>query len=60
MEKKKKKKKKKTSAQKYTRLEECPNQLFDDMQTTLQTEEDVKCIIYARQSGSQFHTSDNS
>ena len=50
-----------TSAHKYTRLEEFPDQLFDAEQTILKNEEEfVKFITYARQSGSKFHTSNNS
>jgi len=49
------------SKHKYTRLEEYPDQLFDAEQTLLKYEEEsVKCITYASQSGSKFHTSNNS
>jgi hypothetical protein len=50
-----------TSTHKYTRLEEYPDQLFDAEQTILKNEEEyAKCITYASQSGSKFHTSNNS
>jgi hypothetical protein len=46
---------------KYTRLEEYPDQLFDAEQMILKNEEEsVKCITYASQSESKFHTSNNS
>lgn len=49
----------KTSNHKYTRLEQCPDQLFDAEQTTLRTEEEsVKFTNNARRSSSKFHTSD--
>ena len=50
-----------TSTHKYTRIEEFPDQLFDAEQTILKNEEEsVKCITYASQTGSKFHTSNNS
>ena len=50
-----------SSTHKYTRIEEFPDQLFEAEQTTLKNEEEsVKFITYARQSGSKFHTSNNS
>jgi hypothetical protein len=49
-----------TSTHKYTRLEEYPDQLFDAEQMILKNEEEsVKCITYASQSESKFHTSNN-
>ena len=45
------------STHKYTRLEAFPDQLFDDKQTTLKTEEEsVKCINHV---SCKSHTSNN-
>ena len=50
-----------TSTHKYSRIEEFPDQLLDAEQTILKKEEEsVKYITYASQSGSKFHTSNNS
>jgi hypothetical protein len=48
------------STHKYTRLDECPNELFDAEQPTLKTEEEaVKCIdhvtiVYMRMTASEM------
>jgi hypothetical protein len=50
-----------TSTHKYTRLEECSDQLIDAEQTTLKAEEEaVKCINHVRQNSCKSHTSNNS
>jgi len=50
-----------TSTHKYSRLEEFPDQIFVAEQTTSTNEEkSVNCVSYVRQSGSKFHTSNNS
>lgn len=50
-----------TSTHKYSKLEEFPVQLFDVEQTTSKNEEEsVNCVSNVRQSGSKFHTSNNS
>ena len=49
--------KRKKSTHKYTRLEAFPDQLFNDKQTTLKTEEEsLKCINHVR---CKSHTSNN-
>jgi hypothetical protein len=49
--------KRRISTHKYTRLEAFPDQLFDDKQTTLKTEEEsVKCINHV---SCKSHTSNN-
>ena len=53
--------KRRISTHKYTRLDECPNELFDAEQKTLKTEEEaVKCINHVRQNSCKSHTSNNS
>jgi hypothetical protein len=50
-----------TSTHKYTRLEECSDQLIDAEQTILKAEEEaVKCINHVRQNSCKSHTSNNS
>ena len=50
-----------TSTHKYTRLEECSDQLIDAEQMTLKAEEEaVKCVNHVRQNSCKSHTSNNS